>query len=80
MTTSTETQNLPSNVPPERVVDFDMFAPGDISNGLQAAWAGLQDAPWTLTYVERIQNTSLSATECITVRAPTLPGRRSRRH
>ena len=53
MTTSTETQNLPSNVPPERVVDFDMFAPGDISNGLQAAWAGLQDNGHGLVWTPR---------------------------
>lgn len=42
MTTSIDIDNLPANVTADRVVDFDMFAPAEIGNGLQEAWAGLQ--------------------------------------
>lgn len=40
--TTTET-DLPANVPPERVVDFDMFSPPHIEQGAQEAWKHLQD-------------------------------------
>lgn len=53
MTTSIDIENLPSNVPADRVVDFDMFAPADIGSGLQAAWAGLQQSEHGLVWTPR---------------------------
>ncbi|WP_063886822.1 MULTISPECIES: cytochrome P450 [unclassified Rhodococcus (in: high G+C Gram-positive bacteria)] len=37
-------QDLPANVPAERVVDFDMFNPPHIDQGLQEAWKHLQES------------------------------------
>ncbi len=39
----TPASNLPANVSPDRVVDFDMFNPPHIDQGAQEAWKHLQD-------------------------------------
>lgn len=33
----------PDHVPPERVVDWDIYQPANVAQGLHAAWKGLQD-------------------------------------
>jgi cytochrome P450 len=46
--------DLPPNVPEDRVVDFDMYNPPNIENGLQEAWAALQTAtPYDVIWTPR---------------------------
>lgn len=44
---------VPPHVPPERVVDFDMYNPAGVNEDVQLAWRRLQDGPdivWTPHY------------------------------
>jgi cytochrome P450 len=43
MTTEAATFTAPDHVPPDRVVDFDMYHPPGVEKGFHAAWKKLQD-------------------------------------
>ncbi|MFC9841418.1 cytochrome P450 [Rhodococcus sp. NPDC127530] len=53
MTATIDLENVPTNVPLDRIVDFDIFAPPGIDNGLQESWAELQKSDHSLMWTPR---------------------------